>query len=198
MIKLFLIILYVFASTFVGKNVRASVLPQNRYFNLSTSTNTVPYKKVITAYLSYSLVGYEGADFIIRPVLSRGIVQIFNQEKNQWIGQADLWSNMPKLEKEVKLKIDVSGSSDLWFQIQNVTNAQIYETPKTTIWGQNIFTDYIDKLNKNAKMYVLEQAMSQNSLKEMDETNLNRQKEGQKQKPAHLLAKVIKYIGEII
>jgi len=194
--KVVLIIFYIFLSTMLNRNARAIEALQTKYFDFKIDTKIVPYQKIITTSFKYKLIGYKPEDFVVRPFLKRGIVHVFDKEKNKWIGQHDLWTNMPNLKEEFELKINLSGSSDLWFQIQNKIDSEIYETSKITIWGESIHDDYIKKLNKNIKSYVFNQEASlEKSTKTHQADTL---KQEPKQMTVSLLNKVIKYIGEII
>jgi hypothetical protein len=156
-----------------------------------TSKNLIGESQELEVTFNYKFEGYEEGDFVVRPVLSKGLIKIFNQESEEWVLQSDLWTSMPQLQKTMNIKLDFNGSSDLYFQIQNTTNAQIYETPRQTVWSENLYSGYLETLNKNIKMY----ALRQESPKKDPKTNKTY---SDQQKRIGLFAKVIKYIGEII
>jgi len=162
------------------------------YFTFSADRNLILQGEEMTIKFNHKLEGYEEKDFIVRPIFTNGKVEIYNQDNDSWISQADLWTKMPFLQSSMRLRPVFNGSSDLWFKIQNTEDAKIYETPKLTVWGKGAYFGYISQINKNIKMYVLRQEASAKVQIDKKDAVEN------KQKTAGLLAKVIKYIGEII
>ena len=81
----------------------------------------------------------------------------------------------------------MTGEADVWFEIQNILDYQIYITPKQKVWGGNLYGNYINKLNQNL-MY----------LKEEEELTRQVKEETEPEERLIFLAKVIKYIDEII
>lgn len=162
------------------------------YFTFETDKFVILEDAEIEVQFSYVLERYEENDFVVRPVLGDGTAKIYNEDNDTWAGQYDLWTNMPYLRKTMKVKPNFSGNSDLSFQIQNTLDAEIYETPKQTIWGKNAYSGYLSTLNKNLKMYVLEKETPEKSVQKSGTADSNQKK------TAGLFAKVIKYIGEII
>ena len=100
------------------------------YFTFTPETNLVPEDKEIDISFNFKLEGYQDSDFVVRPVLPIGLVGIFIQEDETWISQYDLWTNMPHLQKTMKVKLDFNGSSDLYFQIQNTIMRRSMKHPR--------------------------------------------------------------------
>ncbi len=164
-----------------------------QYFDFNPNKSYVYEDKKLEVQFLYEFEGYSEKDFIVRPKVTRGNVEFYDTTKNIWVSQSDLWSNMPVLEKNMKIRVNLMGESELFFEIQNTINAEIYETPKKTIWGGDIFGNYIEKVNKNIFSH-----------SEVEEAAISTPKADtqtppvQQEKPPSLLSKVIKYIGDII
>jgi len=98
-----------------------------------------------------------------------------------------LWTTMPTLEKEMKTKVLLEGEADMWFEIQNMLDQEIYTTPKEKIWGGNLYGNYIDLINQNLRYLMTE-----------EESTKQPQQENKPEERLSLVAKVIKYIDDII
>jgi len=164
------------------------VYAQN-YFDVEVDTKKVPYNKELNIEFSYSLNGFEESDFLVRPRMTVGAVSVYHEAENEWVSQGGLWTAMPTLQKDMNIKVDLQGESELYFEIQNTVDQKIFETPKIMIWGGNIYTDYIEKVNQNLKQYIYEEKATPVSFEQVPTPD---------PKPLSLLAKVIKYIDDII
>jgi len=94
---------------------------------------------------------------------------------------------MPALEKAMKVRVLLEGEADMWFEIQNVLDQEIYATPKEKIWGGSLYGNYIDLINQNLRYLMAEEEL----------TRLP-QHENKPEERLSLVAKVIKYIDDII
>lgn len=167
-----------FLTLFVG-NTTAS-----EYFDFEVSTRKVVDDKEIGLSFEYDLEGYDEEDFIVRPRISRGNIKVLEPENNEWISQSDLWTALPNLQKDMKLQVMLDGSAELYFDIQNTIDQKVYHTKKVQIWGGDVYSGYAEKLNNNIEYF------------DQEEKGHNEPKKPQKQ--LSFIAKVIKYIDEII
>ncbi|MFC1755814.1 hypothetical protein ACFLZK_00260 [Patescibacteria group bacterium] len=159
-----------------------------QYFDFNLNKKYIYQNNEIEISFLYNFEGYSEGDFIVRPQSSSGIIEIYDTEKNVWIKNNDLWSNMPILEKNMRVRTNLVGKSILSFEIQSTLDAKIYKTGEKTIWGGDLFGNYVEKLNRNMLTYKLKEIK-----KESPTTRAQQQ-----DKPQNLLAKMIKYIDEII
>jgi len=160
-----------------------------QYFDFNLNKKYVYQDRELEVQFLYDFEGYTEENFIVRPKIDRGSIEIYDPTKNIWINHSDLWTNMPNLAKNMKVRPSLVGKSEIFFEIQNTTDAKIYETGKKTIWGGNIFGNYIEKINKNIFSY--------NTNEEKTPTPLPSQVSTE-EKPPGLFAKMIKYIDGII
>jgi len=135
----------------------------------------------------YNFEGYGEEDFLVRPKIGRGNIEIYDKKNNTWISQNGLWTTMPALEKAMKVRVLLEGEADMWFEIQNVLDQEIYATPKEKIWGGSLYGNYIDLINQNLRYLMAEEEL----------TRLP-QHENKPEERLSLVAKVIKYIDDII
>ncbi len=118
-------------------------------FDFSLGRYLVDNDKEIIVNFDYLLSGYEDKDFLVRPVIENGIVEIFNAGNNSWVSSFDLISDFPILKKEMIIKI--SGlyveKSSLIFEIYNTKSGENYTTPAKGVWSGKVYSKYLDKLN---------------------------------------------------
>lgn len=121
------------------------------YFDFSAQSPIISSNNELNASLFYDLIGTSEENFRLRPQSGIKNLQVWNFEKNVWISSNDLWTNMPKLTKQTKLRFlsNSFSKTSVYFLIQDVKTSEIYETPKRHIWSRNWFTLYISKLNEN-------------------------------------------------
>lgn len=90
-------------------------------------------------------------NFVIRPVIEKGTVYIWDRKNEVWVSDVALWSKLPFLSSDMKLKMVGLNNNftEITFQIQDVIEAKIYETNKLKIWPTSVLTSYIEKININ-------------------------------------------------
>lgn len=161
-----------------------------QYFDYSLDSKKVSRDKKLNVGFSYNLDGFKEEDFLVRPVISRGTVKIYDEEEGEWITQSGLWTAIPELKKEMELQVNLQGEAELYFEVQNTIDQKIYKTPKEKVWGGSLYGDYLQKLNRNIKSFKEKEI-------EQPEQSAFGSKDPQPTDPG-LLARVIKYISEII
>ena len=87
---------------------------------------------------------------MIKPSVSKGSVEIFNNEKNIWVRFSSLRSDFPKLSKTINLKLAgvPAEKTELCFDIQHLKTGKMFKTPCKTIWNKNFFAYYFSLLNQ--------------------------------------------------
>jgi hypothetical protein len=99
----------------------------------------------------YELQGFDDGDFLVRPVIKNGTVEIFNSDANTWVGSYSLISELPSLQKEMLIRVkgfDVIKSS-LYFEILNTKTGEVFSTPQKEIWSKGIYSNYGELINSN-------------------------------------------------
>ncbi|MFA5776708.1 MAG: hypothetical protein WC988_04105 [Patescibacteria group bacterium] len=89
----------------------------------------------------------------VKPFISAGAVEIYNEDLKKFVGIADFNSQLPYLQKEERLKFigvqSLESSASLYFVIYDTLTGQKYETPVKKIWGMAYYKKYTDLLNEN-------------------------------------------------
>ena len=89
----------------------------------------------------------------VKPFVSAGAVEIYNEDLKKFVGIADLNSMLPCLQKEMLLRFSgvrgLETPASLHFYIYDTLTGQKYETPVKKIWGTAYYKKYTDLLNEN-------------------------------------------------
>ena len=119
------------------------------YFDFSMDSAFISANIESPVRFSFDLADANPLDFVVKPVVSKGAVTIWDKDKSKWILGTDLWTSMPRLTKDMKIALTIGSLSDLelWFQIKNLKSSDIYETPKHTVHNRAEFEEYVKKLN---------------------------------------------------
>ncbi len=157
------------------------------YFTFHLQNSYVYQSNELSVGFVYNLEGYKEGDFFVRPKIDRGNIEIYNKENNSWASQSDLWTSMPYIGNEMVVRISLEGETDMWFEIQNTKNQEIYETLKVKVWGGRLYGDYIDRVNQNLRYLNVD-----------EEITVQVREETKPEEKLGFLAKMIKYIDEII
>lgn len=126
---------------------------ENNYFDFSLSRYLIDENKETVVNFKYELEGFTEELFLIKPVIENGIVEIFNPEKNSWASSYSLFSDLPNLQKEMLIRVKGFGmdKTGLYFEILNLSNGQVYLTPKKEVWSKKVYEKYLENLNKKIK-----------------------------------------------
>jgi len=132
------------------------VFAQEVFFDFSLEKPLIQSGNEFEVSFNYKLSGVSEDSFVIRPIVDRGIVEIWDIENSFWVSSYTLRSNLPRLCKTMKLRISglEIGKAGVKFEIQNTLDGNIYNTPKRNIWSENIYSEYIKKLNDHLKAFV--------------------------------------------
>gem|GEM_PF-4070695 len=167
------------------------------FFDFRPAKNYGSNGEIIKVTFGYKLQGYSQEDFLVKPVLSKGKVEIFNRQKYSWVAADSLWMDFPSLEEEMEIRFYLEGEGRLHFLLQNTRDAAIYQTPGKVIWGGNLLSGYTQKVNEGIFRYKLRQDEARNAASVTSDT-LSDQGLGERTgKGASLIGKVIKYFNEI-
>ena len=132
---------------------RISCIAENNYFDFSLNRYLIDENKETVVDFKYELEGFTEKLFLVKPFTANGIVEVFNPEKNLWASSFSLVSDLPNLQKEMLLRVKGFGieKTDLYFEILNLSNGQVYLTPKKYIWSKKVYEKYLEDLNKKIK-----------------------------------------------
>ncbi len=87
--------------------------------------------------------------FLVRPVLENGNVFIFNFRSNKWVSSGALWTELPRLEEVMKLRISATGleKTSLKLILKDPERNLEIETRSKPVWGKRIYSNYIESVN---------------------------------------------------
>jgi len=108
---------------------------------------------VLNIIFSYNLVGFEPKDFVVRPKILAGQINIW-KESLGWAAGGLSWSALPDLSENMLVKINAGSLENVGisFEIQNKLTGKIYETPKRNVKTYRVF----DKYAKNLQLKVFD------------------------------------------
>lgn len=123
------------------------------YFDFSLSRYLIDEDKETVVDFKYELEGFNEKLFLVKPFIANGIVEVFNPEKNIWASSFSLVSDLPNLQKEMLIRVKGFGieKTGLFFEILNLSNGQVYLTPKKEVWSKKVYEKYLENLNKKIK-----------------------------------------------
>lgn len=118
-------------------------------FDFSLKEYLVSENVETTVFFSYLLSGYINKDFLVKPLIGNGTVEIFNSEKNEWIGSFSSTNSFPKISESMLVRFQnlIVDKTYLWFEIKNVKDGSTYFTPKKYIWGEKTYYGYVEEIN---------------------------------------------------
>ena len=121
------------------------------YFAFTLGGVLIPSNDVLRVNFEYTLEGYQERDFVVRPKITNGYVEVYNTDSSSWVSGNSLWSDMPYLREDMRVRIKGTGKSDtnLFFWLQDVGTAAIYETPPRRIWNIKVMSEYLTEVNRS-------------------------------------------------
>lgn len=142
-------------------------------FDFSLKEYLVSENTETEVYFSYLLSGYENKDFVVKPLIGNGTVEIFNSEKKEWVGSFSSSDNFPEISENMlirfqNLKVD---KTYLWFEIKSVKDGKTYFTPKKSVWGEKIYDGYAEEINYSILNYENTIKDTSNEVFEVTETS---------------------------
>ena len=129
---------------------------EQKYFNFILPQNVLKDGQEIKVEFSWNIKDFNMADqkrLTVRPFISAGAVEIYNQDLGTYVGNADFNTRLPYLQKEILLRFKGVQSSEnpisLHFVIYDTLTGLNYSTPTKNIWGTAYYKKYTDLLNEN-------------------------------------------------
>lgn len=124
---------------------------ESAYFDFVVKSFLVSNNKDIAVNFKFDISNQFLERFTVRPVLSNGIVSIYNDKTGAWVLGNSFWSDLPKLQKDMRIKINgfTSNTTGLYFEIYDTKTFNIYDTPKKKVWNHALYDSYILTLNQN-------------------------------------------------
>lgn len=142
-------------------------------FDFSLKEYLVSENTETEVYFSYLLSGYKNIDFVVKPLIGNGTVEIFNTDKKEWAGSFSSTDNLPEVSENMlirfqNLKVD---KTYLWFEIKSVKDGKTYLTPKKSVWGEKIYGGYVEEINYSISNYENTIKEKSNEVFEVTETS---------------------------
>ena len=131
--------------------------------------------KEIKVSFDYDLENYQEKNFLVRPVVNNGMVEIMNTEKGSWISSFGLLSDLPSIQKEMFIKIKgfETQKSSLYFEIFNTVSGDLYKTPEKNIWSKHVYKGYLEELRENLEFRLKESTESSQEISSLSIANLD-------------------------
>lgn len=122
----------------------------DKYFEFWVKNNVLNSKNEVEIEVLYNFEGVSDSRFRVKPVSSKNFPKIWDVNKEVWVFSNSLWSDLPRLSKDMKIKFDNADflNIDLHLQVQDTQTAKIYETSKQKIWSRNWFVEYLGNINE--------------------------------------------------
>ncbi|MFH1899533.1 MAG: hypothetical protein ABIJ82_03670 [Patescibacteria group bacterium] len=124
-------------------------------FDFSLKEYLVSENTETEVYFSYLFSGYENKDFVVKPLIGNGTVEIFNPEKREWVGSFSFTEYLPKISENMLIRFQNLNVNKtyLWFEIESLKDGKTYFTPKKSIWGEKIYDGYVEEINYSVSNY---------------------------------------------
>ena len=128
------------------------------YFVPAMKVRVLSVNEEVGIKMNYDLVGPSTERFLVRPLINNGIISIWHWDKDVYIQGTGLWSDMPRLTEDIKIKIQglSAEKTEFWFQIQDTKKGKVYHTPKTVLWSRVTYIKYVERLNENISMWAVD------------------------------------------
>lgn len=153
---------------------------QFTYVDFSLESYLVIEEKETKVSLIYNLSGAKESDFIVRPIVENGIVEILDSKANVWVGTSGFISSLPNLSKNITVRFKglTFEKSSLWFEIKSLKTGKSYLTPKKSVWTNKIYEGYVENINESVVNYskrsIVLSNVSEQIPKVMESTGVNR------------------------
>lgn len=133
-----------------------SEVVEPRYFDFDLPSNLIMDGREIKVKFRYDVKNLDMKSqkrLTVKPYISAGAVDIFNDPLNRFVGMADFISLLPYLREEMTLRFSGVQSSEnsvsLRFVVSDVYTGKSYPTPTKKVWGTAYYKKYTDLLNEN-------------------------------------------------
>lgn len=138
-------ILFLFLAFILSFICHADFVP----FDFSLDRHLLYEGKEAVVDFKYDLQGYEEKDFLVKPLLNNGLVEIYNLCTSSWVGPYVLINELPHIEDEMLIRVKGFNvfRSALSFEIVNTRTGETYLTPSKDIWSLKVYSDYGEKIN---------------------------------------------------
>ena len=123
------------------------------FFEFKLSKNLVLGDEEIIANFFYNLSDVSEESFLVRPVIENGLVKVFDPQKPGWVSGTDVWSSMPRLGKEMRIRIGgmKAPKTFLCFEVKDLRTAVVYKTSKKPLWSKTAYGSYVDGINESLR-----------------------------------------------
>lgn len=140
-----------FAYLIVAIFLTFTVGAQERYFDFTLPGNFIVIGKPFSFNLTYFLSSERERNFVIKPILKNGSMEIFNFEKNSWVNDKTSIYEFPIIHGSLKAKVTnlPQFNSTLYFQISDLKTGKIYLTEEKKVWSNFLYSTYVNSLNRS-------------------------------------------------
>lgn len=125
------------------------------YLDFSLSSNILKNGQESFVQFDWDIKDFDMVDqkrLTVRPFLSAGTMEIFNEDLHLFIASTEVSSRLPYLKKEMLVRFndvqDSQTSLSLKFVIYDTLTGKNYSTPSKKVWGMAYYKKYTDLLNQ--------------------------------------------------
>lgn len=96
-----------------------------------------------------SISNLDLGQFLLRPVSSRGVIEIFNPSMDMWINGNETWSVLPPMTSRMKLRLRMFSApfADVGFVINDTVKNKVYYTNPMLLINNSIYSNYVITAN---------------------------------------------------
>jgi hypothetical protein len=123
------------------------------YFDFLPSAKLLDYDGTVFVKIFYDLKDYREKDFLVRPISDNGLIFIYDDLRNTWQAGNALWSELPYLQREMRLKLKGYRFLGVHLQILNLLTGETYQTPSYKFWFRDNYRNYTKTVNNNIFNY---------------------------------------------
>jgi len=130
--------------------------PDQQYFDFTLPQNVLRDGQKVTVQFNWNIKDFNMTGqkrLTVKPFISAGAVEIYNEDLKKFIGIADFNSQLPYLQEKMLLRFSgvqsLETPASLHFYVYDTLTGQKYETPIKKVWGTTYYKKYTDLLNEN-------------------------------------------------
>lgn len=125
-------------------------------FDFTLPQNVLKDGQEVVAQFSWNIQDFTTVGqrrLTVKPFISAGAVEIYNDGLKKFVGTADFNSVLPYLQKEMRVRFsgvqNLETPASLHFSIYDTLTGEKYETPVKKVWGTAYYKNYTDLVNEN-------------------------------------------------
>gem|GEM_PF-5025748 len=140
------------------------------YFAFASESYFVWTLKPVKVEFDYNLINLKTEDFVVRPYIQNGYVEIYDDAKKEWLESSSSINKLPHLKSEMQVRANYGSVQKLniWFEVISLKNEKVYTTPKRLYWTEKSLNYYLPAVFRN----VAESTQSSETTPAVDYTQL--------------------------